>query len=305
MHFGFFPAILDDTAGDVTIRTLDRLDEKIREVMERDTIEGDWCYAPLQRSQAFTGDIRILPYPSRVFALPKTHTLEYAPLDDADHLRFLIQCFGFFVGMRMSDTEAGFIDATPVKPHKASDMVWLGNSLMKAIALADRFWCSNVWNPRIHAALRGVIHSYFLAATPTLLDFERFIYLYVALEGCHYTRALILRQTPARRTSHRKRVADLCSAYGIAVPFWADPAASLTTDIVRFRNETLHEGLFFDEPLGFQVFGGNSARRPEDEGILLEMSCLISRVILALLGMEKSQYVTSPIDTRQMIGVRI
>jgi hypothetical protein len=119
------------------------------------------------------------------------------------------------------------------------------------------------------------------------------------------TRALILGHDPTKRTSHRKRVADLCSAYGIDVPAWADPAASGKTNVARFRNETLHEGLFFGEPLGFQMFGGNGARRPEDEGILLERSSLISRIVLALLGMEKCEYVISPIGTRQMIGVRM
>jgi hypothetical protein len=207
MQFAFYPAVFDERAGDLIFRTLDGLEEKVREVVESEGVDGDWCYAPLQRRHDFAGNIQTLPYPSRVFALRKTHAIEHVSPDGDDHLRFLIQCFGFFVGMRMSDNEAGFLDATPIKPHKASDMVWLGNSLVKAMIFADQFWFRDARNPRTAAALRGAIHSYFLAATPTLLDFERFIYLYVALEGCHYTRALVLGQEPMRRTSHRKRVA--------------------------------------------------------------------------------------------------
>jgi hypothetical protein len=217
------------------------------------------------------------------FGLPKTHALDHASPEGDDHLRFLIQCFGFFVGMRMSDTEAGFLDATPIKPGKASDMVWLGDSLMSAIGFADQFWFANAQNQRISTVMRGVIHNYFLAATPTLLDFERFIYLYVALEGCHYARALIHGQNP-RKGTHGERIANLCTAYTMPIPKWADPAQAGTPGVATFRHETLHEGLFFDEPFGFQIFGGNTVRLPEHEGLLLEMANLISRIVPGAAG---------------------
>jgi hypothetical protein len=39
--------------------------------------------------------------------------------------------------------------------------------------------------------MRGATHSYFISRTPTLLEFEEFIYLYTALEGCHYVHAVV------------------------------------------------------------------------------------------------------------------
>src|SRR5712691_11475603 len=140
MDFGFYPLEFDRELVDITIRTLDGLEESVRGVMQCGGIENDWCYAPPQRVQCFGGEIRTLPYPSRVFGLPKTHALDHASPQSDDHLCFLIQCFGFFVGMRMSDSEAGFLDATPVKPGKTTDMVWLGDSQMKAVGFADQFW---------------------------------------------------------------------------------------------------------------------------------------------------------------------
>jgi hypothetical protein len=181
MEFGFYPKHFRCQIGGITISTLDDLDGKVRGVMQDGGIDKDWCYAPPARNRA-GGRADVLPFASRLFGLPKTHALNHASPQSDDQLRFLIQCFGFFVGMRMTDTEAGFLDATPVKPGKTSDMVWLGDSHINALAHADQFWFAHTEHPRICAAMRGIIHNYFLSATPTLLDFERFIYLYVVLE---------------------------------------------------------------------------------------------------------------------------
>jgi hypothetical protein len=301
MDFGFYPDPFDQTIGQISIRTLDGLDDKVRSVMEDGGIEKDWCYAPTQECRWLGGRTEILPYPSRVFGLPKTHAIEHTASQGDAHLRFLIQCFGFLSGIRLTETEMGFLDATPIKPGVTNDIVWLGDSLMKAMNHADTFWHANTHNQRICTAVRGIIHNYFLAATPTNLDFERFIYLYVALEGCHYVRSLLSNQNP-RSGNHAQRIANLCLAYGMAVPTWADPQG---VGVASFRHETLHEGLFFDEPLGFQIYGGNAPRLPQYDNVPLEMSCLISRLMLALLGMEKSEYVTSSVATRSRLGVRL
>jgi hypothetical protein len=301
MDFGFFPDVFDEAIGPISIRTLDGLDDKVRDVLECGGIERDWCYAPAQEVRWLGGRTETLRYPSRIFGLPKTHTLDHATSQGDAHLRFLIQCFGFLSGIRLTETDMGFLDATPIRTGVANDIVWIGSSLMKALNHADVFWDANTHNPRICMAMRGIIHNYFLAATPTNLDFERFIYLYVALEGCHYVRSLILNQSP-RPGRHADRIANLCLTYGMAVPTWADPSSA---SVASFRHETLHEGLFFDEPLGFQIYGGNAPRLPQYDNVPLEMSCLISRLMLALLGMEKSEYVTSSVATRGRWGVRL
>jgi hypothetical protein len=75
--------------------------------------------------------------------------------------------------------------------------------------------------------------------------------------------------------------------------------------VATFRHETLHEGLFFDEPFGSQIYGGNAPRPPQYDNVPLEMSHLISRLVMALFGMEKSDYVISAVTTRQRMGVRL
>src|SRR5947208_2038612 len=117
MNFGFYPLPLDLTAGDVTIKTLDDLDSKVAALRDSEGIEGDWCHAPPQEVQGVTpGVVRVMPYSSRIFGLPHTHSIAHASSNDPERLRFLIWMLGFIHGLRLTDTEAGFLDATPIKP---------------------------------------------------------------------------------------------------------------------------------------------------------------------------------------------
>lgn len=281
MQFGFYPRRYDRVVGPVEISTLPDLESKIEDIFKLQ--KRDWIHAadaPIRNE--------------RVFGLPKTHELRHTTISDENYLRFLIQCFGFLVGMRMSDSEAGFLDATPVKIGTANDIVWHADKLEAAVEQTDHEWGGHAANPRLLAAMRGTIHCYFISCTPSLLEYERFIYLYTAIEGCHYVHCT-LRGTRPTSIPHSRRIEELCNALSMPVPPWADA----TSGIVAHRNSTLHEGLFFDEPLGFQIFGGNKTRTTADGWVLLEMQKLTSRFVVALLGMPKKPYVSSVTNDRQ------
>jgi hypothetical protein len=74
---------------------------------------------------------------------------------------------------------------------------------------------------------------------------------------------------------------------------------------VATRNETLHEGLFFDEPLGFRTFVSPVAQGVPNCDELMEMRALVCRVICALMGFNDASYITSRLDTRQLFLVRL
>ena len=190
VDFGFYPSDFDKTLGPIAIATLPNLDDKIKDVSGSEYVEGKWIYSPPEQVRGiFSERVKTMPYSARVFGLPKTHRLSHTNSQGPTHLHFLVFCFGFFAGMRMSAMEAGFLDATLIAPGVAHDMVWLGDSLFTAVEYADRFWTAHATDGRIETAMRGAIHSYFISQTPTLLEFEKFIYLYTALEGCHYVRS--------------------------------------------------------------------------------------------------------------------
>ena len=98
-------------------------------------------YAPPQQVRhSPSGEVRERPYTTRVFGLPKTHRIEHAAATNEEHLAFHLWALSFFVGMRLTATEAGFLDATPVKPGELVDFVLLRSSLACAVKLAEIFW---------------------------------------------------------------------------------------------------------------------------------------------------------------------
>ena len=110
--------------------------------------------------------------------------LELAKATGDEHVVFHLWALSFFLGMRLSATEAGFLDATPVKPGKLVDFVLPGRSLERAIDLADEFWMANRGEPRNAQRFAAAVHALFLGQYPQALQFERFIYLYTAIDAC-------------------------------------------------------------------------------------------------------------------------
>jgi len=310
MKFGYFPEPLDFTIGDLSVATLPGLDAQRADVTQSEGVEDDWCFAPLAKvHDIMTGDVRTRPASGRVFGLPKTHTLSHRASDDVEHLRFIVWMLGFIYGIRLTESEAGFLDATPIKPGKLHDVVWLGNSEPKALGIVDAYWHKHAANPRIAKGLMGIVHSLFLSETPTLLDFERFIYLYTAFDGCHAVWCAMTRANPLAG-GHSKRIANLCSAFKRSIPDWADPTPNTVSGVrsgkvFGVRNDTLHDGLFFDEPWGFQIYGGIASSGDPNRNILLEMRCLVCRLVFGIVGFNDPDYILSPIDTRQQHGAKL
>ena len=304
LRFGFYPKNLDFAAGDVTISTLDALEVKIKDVTESGRVEHGWYYSPPAAvKDIMSGVMRTLPYNGRVFRMPKTHALYHATSTDPEHLSFLVWVLGFVLGIRLSETEAGFLDATPIDPGTLHDIVWLSESESRALAIADTFWRLNSSNSRIPKGVAGIIHSLFLSQMPTLLDFEKFTYLYIALDGCHFVWSAMNGQRPTI-VRHSDRIANLCSAFQCTIPDWAD---AKTGTVASYRNETLHEGLFFDEPLGFRIYRDSSSvsESASQRNVLLEMKYLVCRLLCGLVGFNDYGYIRSAINTRQQQGVRL
>jgi hypothetical protein len=301
VDFGFYPLRLDTDYQDFRIKTRDDFESSVKAVRSAPFIKGDWIYSPPQEQfDIGTHSVKVLPYPARVFGLPKTHTLSHLT-DDPVRLRFLIWCFGFLVGMRMSDQEAGFLDATPIRPGVSNDIVWFGDSLMIALDTADDFFTANSHTPKVELSVRAAMHSYLASDIPTLLDYERFIHLYTAIEACYAARVLIA-GPPTKRPSHAEKIAYLCEQFGLAVPWWADRSSAF---VARQRNETFHEGLFFGEPWGFSIFGGEQHHDPKQGMLLLELQHLTCRIMIAQLGIEDREYLTSSVSDRARHGLRL
>lgn len=299
LDFGFHPNALEIDAGDITVRSLPDRETVVGDLRDEADIEKDWIYSPAQRSRDFmTGAEHEKPYSARVFGLPKTHTLTHRKADDEDHVTFHLWSLSFFTGLRLTATEAGFLDATPIKPGKLVDFVLLKDGLSASVELAERFWTANRATPRQPRRFAAAVHALFMAQYPPALQFERFLYLYTALDACFALAADM--QPPNGRITHAGRAAWLCERFGMEVPAWADPAAPSGAEVAAIRNDALHEALYMGEPLGFALHGIGTS-----QNLTLELEALICRFLVALIGAASADYVRSPVNTRQRHGLRL
>ena len=295
--FGYCPDPLPIKTGPVTISPLPDLKRNVSDVRASSSIENNWYYAPPRQVRHFpSGEVRERPYPTRVFGLPKTHRIEHTAATNEEHLDFHLWALSFFVGMRLTAAENAFLDATPVKPGKLVDFIPVGSSLIRAVELAENFWNMTRDKPRCAKRFEAAVHALFLSQNPQNLQFEKFVPLYMAIDAC-YKLAVKLNGLP-KSPKHPDRITLMCEQFGIKCPDWADPNAPCGSEIAGIRNNTLHEALFMDAPLGFAVHGGDT-----NLNLPLEMRALVCRLLVALIGGSGADYVRSPMNTRQRYGL--
>jgi len=253
---------------------------------------------------------------NRIFGLPKTHTISYKDPVNPEQLKFLLWCLSIFTGMRLTSEEAGFLDATPIKIGLLNDFNPCNIKFLEdALLLGHDFWEKHANDDKRLTLLIGIIHSYFLSKTPGLLCYEKFTYLYTALDACYrFTFEFLPNQAKSERSqgkaadiNHAKRIEWTCRHFGIPVPTWAKQQQDKKTGrkfslVSAIRNPLAHEGLFFGEILGYAATGGQYDL-PEWHGVPLQMNNLILRFIVALLGKHDLSYVHSPIDKADTIGL--
>ena len=298
-EFGFYPRRLKIDAGPAKVRSLSEFDSIVEPVVSCEEVEDGWIYAPLQQVRDFeSGEFRTRPYSARVFGLPRTHTIEHAASTGEEHLEFHVWALSFFAGMRLTTTEAGFLDGTPLKPGSLVDFVLVESQLEQAMDLAETFWLANLSRPCNTRLLVAAIHALFLGQYRQALQFEEFIHLYTALDAC-YKLTVVLRRPKGSRT-HGERIEWMCDELGVRTPPWAKTTSTGGTVVSALRNDALHEALFVNEPLGFAVHG---VRTGED--LTLEMAALTCRLLVALLGGKDHSYLDSPVNSRQRQGLRL
>ena len=174
-EFGYYPDPLPIKTGPVTISSLPDLEQIANGVRASSSIENNWYYAPPQQVRDLPSrEVRERPYPTRVFGLPKTHRIEHTAATNEEHLDFHLWALSFFVGMRLTAaaTENGFLDATPVKPHKLVDFIPVCSSLTHAVELAEDFWNMTRDKPCCAKRFGAAVHALFLSQNPRNLPFE-------------------------------------------------------------------------------------------------------------------------------------
>lgn len=301
-EFGYYPKMYNLTTERFSIQTLANFEENLELIKNDPNIQKDWIYpSPYLQHDIISGKTQVLPYTARLFNLPKTHILTLFKSQNIEDLDFVVWCLSFFTGMRLTITEFSFLDATPIKPEKLVDFVLSRCTLEDVINLALDYIDTERENFRSMKRVISAIHALFLSQFPQNLPFESFQYLYMALDTCF--KIIETKSKPNKRLSHAERIEWMCKKFDIPVPNWAS-AINNKSDISIVRNDTIHEALFFDEPLGFSIYGGNQPTT-NSVNVLLQMQHLVCRLLVAILGKPDSDYVKTSVENRMRQPLRL
>ena len=270
--FGWYPKKLNIIDGNIRIQTLSDIELKIQNVLSYRNIENGWIHSGS----------------NRVFNLPKTHKIHQENPCNEDNLKFLVWSLSYFLGMRLTTEIMGFLDATPTKPYELTDFIVAHNEIPAALDIADEFFhrhqsssiCSKLWI--------AALHTIFLAQNPRLLQFERFMYQYSAIDAC-FALSKNIKPFSEKNISHSDRIHLMCERYGMETPEWG------RKEIVGIRNNLIHECLYIEEPIGFKNY-----RTPSAENLNLEIQNLVCRLLAAILGNET--YSKIPVGIYQTVG---
>lgn len=294
LEFGYHPEQFEINAGPISVQPLAGIAERVRQVEASDGIANGWIYAQPQNKCC-----AILDNTHRIFGLPKTHVLIHEEADTNEHVAFHIWPLSFFIGLRLTPMEAGFLDATPLKPGSLVDFVpSTCSDLTKSVELAEDFWSAHRSSPDRARWVQAIIHTLFLGQNPRNLQFESFLFLYTAFDACFKLASSL--QTDNSWVRHSDRIKWLCDQFGIRPPAWSTPSGSAESELVKIRNLMVHEALFMGNPLGFGLHGIGT-----DTNLILEMQALLCRFVVTLLGGGQTDYVQLPINTRQKFELKL
>ena len=296
--FGYYPKQLNLSVGSILICPRPELAAVVAAVESSERVEGDWIYAPTPSLIKPDGTAVLYPYPDRVFDLPQTHAFVHSSADSDAHIAFHLWCLSFFSGMRLTSTDAGFVDCTPIKPSKLFDFLLMGSGLKDAVWLAEVFWLKNRHSAERAKLIAAIIHALFLSQNPRHLQFERFAMLYASIDAC-FALAKSLKGKKMG-VSHSGRIKWMCELFGVPLPSWAEKGEAALAEVADIRNQSTHEALFMGEPLGFALHGVGKGIN-----LTLEMENLICRLLVGLLSTQAVDYVSTSVDSYQRHGLKL
>jgi hypothetical protein len=304
-RFGFYPYASSFSAGKIRIEPISNITEVVRALTSSRRINNDWFYPPLIRDRLAVGLIspikpKIPPQIyTRRYELPTTHVLRHSGTSSIERVNFLILCTGLLLGMRLLPEGWGHFSKTPVEKYKLIDLIVSDREVERCLLLFDEFWLHHTSGVR--RMMFNAINIFQLAQSYEQ-KYEEVIFQYVALDSVYrlFVECGYISETTAkgkrRQILHSERPSLICKKLRIRLPQWAKKKRGKNANALsELRNDLFHQGMIDNKPVGF-----GSAR---SLGIVLSIKALNCRALLYLLGL-RDPYISSPLTTRQMHGLR-
>lgn len=220
---------------------------------------------------------------SRIFDLPLNAILEGDFLSE-DHAKFMIWCYSFLYGIRLSYLKNGFLDAVNINKSVFNFIVYDYADILKI--------CYNY--KMDYKPISAIIHMLFMAKVPEghTLQYERFSYLYSAFDSCFRIIAQKQGYNPKKICAHSQRIEKCFEMTNIEQPlFLTKKDSNNNLTILNLRNKLIHESIFNGEPVGYSATA-------EHEHYIYEFSNYCCKLLLYILDILSNEYKAVPCSSR-------
>lgn len=138
---------------------------------------------------------------------------------------------------------------------------------------------------RLKKRIFGIIHLLFMSTSNKLLQFERFIFLYIAIDACfkHFLEMNMITKQK-RNIPHKERIKYISEITGVKF------SDQITEEFFyNIRNDVFHEGIYLEEPFGYRCVRGRT------KNLLFAQNFLV-RVIFFVLKIKAKGFIET-VDT--------
>lgn len=300
IEFGFLPTSTQFEVDNIIVQPLANAADVIASVLELGLIDGQWIYPAIVDKSVLSNvltqsKIDKIQVPAARFELPTTHILVHKQTKDIERTKFLVSMMGFFLGLRLMPKGWGHFYRTPVALHTLSDFHVANDELQQCIVYADRFWLQHR-KKKMRTLIFSAVNAFQIAQSYQH-DYERFLFLYTALDTCmEMLQEVFPTKFQKKRIRHWQYARLMVDFLEIKpLPKWARKRRKLTKTVLsETRNAAIHDGLIAGVPFGHDVIG--------QDMLELELTNLISRAIIRILGVS-CRYTSTAINTRQQHSI--
>lgn len=294
--FGYWPEEIGFESQYLQVSVAENFSALTRDInaSEHDDVRNGWIYAP---------------HLSRIFGLHHTHSMsvkldgmpEISKLGSKgiqEYVEFNLWVLSLFKGIKLTNTERGYLDATPIRINELNDFIIKNGNIPMLLDLAHSFFKANL-SSRQSLRFNAAVNAYFISQNPQLLQYEKFIYLYYAIDTCYKICSELpgfSSVKPDKPVLHKERLTILCSLYNINPPEWM---LNNELDVVGLRNNAMHEAIYLEKPLGYAVHSDKQIN------LILELRNLVCRFLVAIITNNKTSYIQSPVNTRQCMSLNL
>lgn len=199
-----------------------------------------WCYSPSKEN--------------KIFGQPTNCTM--SGVNSKEHGQFMVQCLSFLYGQKLFTRKYEYVDSVRLK-RDCWGLLISNKSIEKGLMYCNELWGNITHNKaqeqisRLRKRIFGIIHLLFMSTSKKALQFERFMYIYIAIDACfkHLVETGEIKNTK-NHIPHRERIKNISAITGVKFSQTITEQFFYST-----RNDIFHEGIYLDEPLGYRATG--------------------------------------------------